>query len=252
MFPRISFGRSLLSGPRRVPRLAAPLRLALRLPVRRLQKLGTGLEGRGIRHGARLCPAARADHRGEPALPAGPSRRHAPLRHALRTSARPRGVVLVAEQRGGTGPDRGGRRPGQLPRDDQRPCRLQRLCHQRRALRHGQGERHVREHRAEVPPLAAQPAQIQRSEGQEGPAGAGRGGLHRTQAETLGRSAGRATPSITSHVRARRPTPSGSPTPSARGRSKNSTVSGPARSWSRGARYASSKKRHTDLWKQPR
>lgn len=34
--------------------------------------------------------------------------------------------------------------------------------------------------------------------------------------------------------------PSGSPTPSARGRSKNSTASSPA-SWSRGARYASSK-----------
>ena len=139
------------------------------------------------------------------------------------------------EQRGGTGPDRGGRRPGQLPRDDQRPPELQRLRHQRRALRAGQGERHVREHRAEVPPLAAQPAQIQRSEGQEGPAGAGRGGLHRTQAETLGGQLPAPHPS----ARAKRPTPWASPTPSARGRSRNSTSSRKDEALAAGrARYA--------------
>ena len=44
-----------------------------------------------------------------------------------------------------------GHRPGQLPGDDQRPQRLQCLPDQRRTLRAGQGGRHVREYRAEVP-----------------------------------------------------------------------------------------------------
>ena len=65
-------------------------------------------------------------------------------------------------------------------------------------------------------------------------------------------NAGRATPGTTSAARAKRPTPWASPTPSARGRSKSSTSSGPARSWNRDARYGSNKNRHTDLWKQPR
>ena len=200
MLPLLPLGRGVVPGPRRIPRLAAPLRLAVRLLLRRLQELGAGSQGRGLRHGPRLRAAAHPHHRGEPALPARPARRRTALRLALRPETRPRRVVLVAEQRGGTGPDRGGRRPGQLPRDDQRPPGLQRLRHQRRALRAGQGERHVREHRAEVPPLAAQPAQIQRSEG--------------------------------------RPTPWASPTPSARGRSRNSTSSARTRSWPQDAKYA--------------
>ena len=49
---------------------------------------------------------------------------------------------------------------------------------------------------------------------------------------------GRATPGTTSAARAKRPTPWASPTPSARGRSRNSTSSARTRSWPQDAKYA--------------
>ena len=248
MFPFVPLGRSLLPGPRRVSRLAAALRLALRLSVRRLQELGAGSEGRRIRHGPRLRPAARAGHRREPALPAGPSRRHAPLRHALRASSRPRGVVRRAEQRGTHGRGRNGRRSGQLPRDDQRPCGLQRLCHQRRALRHGQGERHVREHRPQIPHFAAQPAQVQRSERQAGAARAGRDGLHRAQEEALDRQLPAPHRAPGRNGLLRRPVlrhPHAVDRKAQQAQARRGAGTGTPR-------YGSNKNRHTDLWKQPR
>ena len=107
MLPLLPLGRGVVPGPRRIPRLAAPLRLAVRLLLRRLQELGAGSQGRGLRHGPRLRAAAHPHHRGEPALPARPARRRTALRLALRPETRPRRVVLVAEQRGGTGPTEG-------------------------------------------------------------------------------------------------------------------------------------------------
>ena len=187
VLPQLSHGRSLVPRPCRIPRHAAPLRLAVRLLPDRLQKLGAGTEGRRLRHGARLCAAALPHHRGGPALPAGPARRRAALRFAFGPQDhRSRRLVHRPDQHGAPGRRIVGRRSGQLPRDDQRPQRLQRLCDQRRALRAGQGGRHVREHREEIPHFGTQSAQVQRPEGQEGPADDPRGGLHRTQEETLG------------------------------------------------------------------
>ena len=84
MLPLLPLGRGVVPGPRRIPRLAAPLRLAVRLLLRRLQELGAGSQGRGLRHGPRLRAAAHPHHRGEPALPARPARRRTALRLALR------------------------------------------------------------------------------------------------------------------------------------------------------------------------
>ena len=58
-------------------------------------------------------------------------------------------------------------------------------AHEGRALRSCQGERHVREHRPQIPPVGGQPAQVQRREGPPLAARMGRSGLHRAQADGM-------------------------------------------------------------------